>query len=214
MAELYEIRAKFDRDTIVMYQAYSDSIADPAIKYQKFVEPFSFTRMTWIKPSFFWLMHRTNWAQKSKKKEQKRILAVHIKRSCWEKALSLGVLTSPESIHGSGKKWEENFKNAKVHVQWDTERSQKGAPLSYYSIQVGLSRHIITEYVEDWIVKIEDLTSLVHKLNKLRKEGSKHFSKHLPAEKVYPVSKELGKHLMIKGTVTKKSRGRKKPRAD
>lgn len=205
MAELYEIRAKYDRDTIVMYQAYSSAIADPALKNQTFVEPFSFTRMTWIKPSFAWLMHRSNWAKKS---NQKRILAVHIKRSGWEKALSLGVLTSPEkNIHGTRKKWEQDFRKAKVHVQWDTERSQKGTPLPYYSIQVGLSRHIITEYVKDWIVKIEDLTPLVHKLYRLRREGGKNFSKNLPPEKVYPVSKELGRHLKIKG----KEKLRKKP---
>lgn len=212
MAKLYEIRAKYDRNTIVMYQAYSNAIADPAIKNQKFVGPFSFSRMTWIKPSFFWLMHRSNWAQKS---NQTRILAVHIKRSGWEKALALGVLTSPEqAIHGSGEKWEKNFKNAKVHVQWDTERSQKGASLPYYSIQVGLSRHIIIEYVDDWVVKIEDLTPFVHKLNKLRKEGSRKFSKHLPVEKVYPVTKELGRHLKINESemLTKKNSRHKKPR--
>jgi hypothetical protein len=178
-----------------MYQAYTDAIADPAMENQKFVTPFSFTRMTWIKPSFFWLMHRSNWAQKP---QQNRILAVHIKRSGWEKALSLGVLTSPEKhIHGSGEQWDKKFRNAKVHVQWDTERSQKGKPLDHYSIQVGLSRHVITEYVEDWIVKIEDLTPLVHKLHRFRKEGSKNFSRYLPGEKVYPISKKLGKHLKI-----------------
>ncbi|MEJ2609289.1 MAG: DUF4291 domain-containing protein [Candidatus Thiodiazotropha sp.] len=196
MAELYEIRADFNRDTTVMYQAYSDSIADPALKMQRFIAPFSFSRMTWIKPSFFWLMHRSNWG---KKPNQNRILAVHIKRSGWEKALSHGVLTSPEkSIHGSAKKWDEAFKKAKVHVQWDTERNQNGTALTYFSIQVGLSRHIITEFIEDWIVKIEDVTPLVLKLNKLRKEGNKNFIKHLPSESVYPISKELGSHLMIK----------------
>ncbi len=74
---------------------------------------------------------------------------------------------------------------------------------------MGLSRHIITEYVEDWIVKINDLTPLVHKLIKLRKENSKNFSKHLPKEKVYPVSKELGSHLLIKDS-RRKSGVRKK----
>lgn len=212
MAELYEIRANYDRDTIVMYQAYSDAIADPALQNQKFVEPYSFTRMTWIKPSFFWLMHRSNWGHKP---NQNRILAVFIKRSGWEKALSQGVLTSPENhIHGSGEKWEAKFKSAKVHVQWDTERSQKGAPLRHFSIQVGLSRHIIAEYVEDWIVKIDDLTPLVHKLIKLRKENSKNFSKYLPPEKIYPVSKELGAHLMIKesGKSTRRFSGSKQSR--
>ncbi|MCW8877016.1 MAG: DUF4291 domain-containing protein [Kangiellaceae bacterium] len=195
MTDFYQIRANYDSDSIVMYQAYSDVISDPAIQGQKFQPPFSFTRMTWIKPSFFWLMHRSNWGQKT---NQNRILAVYIKRSCWEKALSLGVLTSPENhIHGSGANWEQQFNQAKVHVQWDTERSQKGAALTYFSIQVGLSRHIIQEYVDDWIVKIEDLTSLVRKLNKLRKAGDKNFSKYVPREKYYPLPEGMGEHLMI-----------------
>lgn len=204
MTDLYEIRANYDRDTIVIYQAYSDAIADPAIRDQKFQAPFSFMRMTWIKPSFFWLMHRSNWGQKS---NQTRILAVHIKRSCWERALSLGVLTSPENhIHGSGAKWDQLFNNAKVHVQWDTERSQKGAALMHFSIQVGLSCHIIQEYVDDWVVKIEDITSQVHKLNKLRKAGDKNFAKHLPSERVYPVPESIGGHLMIKGISESKAK--------
>ncbi len=208
MTDLYEIRANYDRDTIVMYQAYSDAIADPAIRDQKFQAPFSFTRMTWIKPSFFWLMHRSNWGQKS---NQNRILAVHIKRAAWEKALSLGVLTSPEKhIHGSGSKWESLFNNAKVHVQWDTERSQKGAPLNHFSIQVGLSRHIITEFVEDWVVKIEDLTTHVQKLNKLRKSGDKNFAKYLPQEKIYPVPQGIGEHLMM--TCSEEEKGKKRRR--
>ncbi len=195
MPALYEIRANYDRDTIVMYQAYADSIADPALRNQKFQTPFSFTRMTWIKPSFLWLMHRSNWGQKV---NQTRVLAVRIKRSGWEKALSLGVLTSPENhIHGSGMAWEEQFNKAIVHVQWDTERSPKGAPLTHFSIQVGLSRHIIGEFVDDWVINIEDMTPLVHKMNKMRKIGDKRFTKHLPPEKVYPVPHELGGHLMI-----------------
>jgi len=195
MAGLYEIRANYDKDTIVMYQAYSDNIADLAIKNQTFVSPFSFTRMTWIKPSFLWLMHRSNWGQKP---NQQRILAVHISREGWEKALSLGILTSPENhIHGSGQKWDELFNAAKVHVQWDTERSVKGTALTYFSIQVGLSRSIIAEFVNDWIVKIEDLTPLVKKLNKFRKQGGKNISKHMPKERVYPISTKMGAHLMI-----------------
>ncbi|QDT98223.1 DUF4291 domain-containing protein [Gimesia aquarii] len=195
MAELYEIRANYDRETIVMYQAYSSQIADPALKQQRFVAPFSFNRMTWIKPSFLWLMHRSNWGKKS---GQNRILAVHIIRTGWEKALSLGVLTSPEkSVYASGAEWEYEFKAAHVHIQWDTERSQRGAALPYFSVQVGLSRHIIREFVDDWIVKIEDLTPLVFKLNQMRKTGGQSLKRHLPAEKQYSVSSELGRRLMI-----------------
>ena len=50
---LRQIRAGFDERTIRVYQAYSDEIAEAALKHGRFVSPpFSLTRMTWIKPSF------------------------------------------------------------------------------------------------------------------------------------------------------------------
>ena len=59
-----EIRADYDRETIVVYQAYRPEIADPAVEAQRFVPPFSFGRMTWIKPSFLWMMERCGRARK------------------------------------------------------------------------------------------------------------------------------------------------------
>ncbi|WP_339736313.1 DUF4291 domain-containing protein [uncultured Gimesia sp.] len=195
MANLYEIRADVDRETIVVYQAYGSQIADAALKAQKFVAPFSFQRMTWIKPSFLWLMHRSNWGQKS---GQTRILAVRIRRAGWENALSLGVLTSPEKqVYASGKQWKQEFNKAPVHIQWDTERSSRGAALPCFSIQVGLSRHIIREFVDEWIVGIEDLTPVVRKLNAIRKGSSKSLKRSLPPEKVYPMPAEWGRKLLI-----------------
>ncbi|QDT42192.1 hypothetical protein Pan241w_22730 [Gimesia alba] len=195
MTSLYEIRADYDRETIVVYQAYSSQIADAALKAQKFVAPFSFQRMTWIKPSFLWLIHRSNWGQKP---GQTRILGVRIRRDGWEKALSLGVLTSPEKqVYASRKVWEQEFNKAPVHIQWDTERSPRGAALPCFSIQVGLSRHIIREFVDEWIVSIEDLTPVVRKLNAIRKGSSKSLKRFLPPEKVYPVSAEWGRKLLI-----------------
>ena len=86
----YEIRADYDKDTIVVYQAYNKQIAEKAIKNKQFSEPFSFNRMTWIKPSFLWMMERCGYGQKS---GQEYILAIRIKRSAWEYALSQAVLT-------------------------------------------------------------------------------------------------------------------------
>jgi hypothetical protein len=62
MAPQHEVRASYDSTTIVVYQAYSPAIADAALRAGRFVPPFSFNRMTWIKPSFLWLMHRSKWA--------------------------------------------------------------------------------------------------------------------------------------------------------
>lgn len=196
MVNPYEIRACYDRDTIVVYQAYPASIADAALEAQRFVPLFSFHRMTWIKPSFLWLMHRSNWGHKS---GQQHTLAVRITRGGWEKALSLAVLTSPEpTVFRSPQEWQEQFRQAKVHVQWDPERSVRGASLPYSSIQVGLSRHVIREYVEQWVVGIEDCTPLATKIYKLLQSGDSGKARRLlPWEKVYTVSPEVGRRLLI-----------------
>ena len=191
MPDLYEIRATYDRETITVYQAYSHAIADAAIEAQTFVAPFSFQRMTWIKPSFLWLMERSNWGQKP---GQERILAVKIKRTGWDEALSLGVLTHPEpTLWPNPDDWRIAFDAAKVHLQWDPERSLRGAALPYFSIQVGLSRQIIQRYTDDWIVSIEDKTPLVRKLHKLIQTGHADTAKKLlPVERVYETTASLG----------------------
>jgi hypothetical protein len=196
MPQEREIRADFDRETIVVYQAYSPAIADAALEAQRFVPPFSFHRMTWIKPSFLWLMHRSNWGQKS---GQECILAVRITRAGWDKALSLAVLTSCEpAVFRSPQDWQEQFRHAHVHLQWDPERSLRGASLPYSSIQIGLSRHIIHEYAEDWITGIEDFTPRVRKIYELLQRGHADRAKRqLPPERVYPVGAEVARRLLM-----------------
>lgn len=54
------IYAVFDDKTIRVYQAYNNEIADEALKLGKFGSKFSLTRMTWIKPSFLWMMYCLN----------------------------------------------------------------------------------------------------------------------------------------------------------
>lgn len=191
-----EIRADFDRETIVVYQAYSPAIADAALDAQRFVPPFSFHRMTWIKPSLLWLMHRSNWGQKS---GQERTLAVRITRAGWDKALSLAVPTAfVPGLFASPDQWAERFAGAWVHLQWDPERSLRGAGLPYSSIQVGLSRHVIREYAEEWIVNIEDFTPRVRKISHFLQCGQADKAKRqLPPERVYPLSDEIARRLLI-----------------
>jgi len=154
--------------------------------------------MTWMKPPFLWLMHRSHWGRKAR---QERGLAVRVTRSGWEKALSLAVLTSFEpSAFRSPEEWREQVQKALVHLQWDPERSLRGAGLPYYSIQVGLSRHIIREYVEEWITGMEDFTPRVRKIYDLLRRGQADKAKRqLPPERVYPVSVEIARRLLIEG---------------
>ena len=194
MTTTCEIRADYDTGTITVYQAYPSPIADGALRRGTFVAPFSFGRMTWIKPSFLWLMERSNWGQKS---GQERILAVRITRAGWEEALRQAVLTHPEpGVYRDPDDWRRQFDAAPVHVQWDPERSLRGESLSHKSIQVGLSRHVIHTFVEDWITDIKDLTPLVRKLHQLIRTGQAGKAKALlPKERVYPVDLAIGKRL-------------------
>jgi hypothetical protein len=189
-----EIRADFNQDTIVVYQAFNHAIADAALTVGNFTDPFSFSRMTWIKPSFLWLMERSNWAKKA---NQERILAVHITRIGWETALSQAVLTHPETkLYPNPDQWRTDFVAAKVIVQWDPERSLRGVSLPHRAIQVGISRHLIETYVSDWVVKIEDKTPLVKKIDALVRAGNAGKAKDfLPKERVYPTPKEIAQRL-------------------
>ena len=51
------ILAHFDDETLVIYQAYRPTIGNYAIKHGELGGPdFSFSRMSWIKPNFLWMM--------------------------------------------------------------------------------------------------------------------------------------------------------------
>ena len=194
MTPYRQIRAHYDRNSIVVYQAYNQKIAEATIRAGRFTSPFSWGRMTWIKPSFLWLMARSNWASKS---GQERILAVRIKREGWEKALALGVLTSYEATaHQHSSKWQSSFAKAVVHVQWDPERTIHGKKLEHRSIQVGLSREVIRQYTDEWVVEILDFTNQARKIRSLYLAGNHRRAKsHLPPERVYPVPKQLIRQL-------------------
>ena len=191
------IRARFDRSTLTVYQAYSAPIADAALASGRFTAPsFSFQRMTWIKPSFLWLMARSNWGRRS---GQERILAVRIRRDGWEEALSEGVLTAfTPGVHASVPDWDQQFQQARVHVQWDPERSLHGENLPEDSIQVGISRHLIQTFVDHWIVSVEDLTPLAARIRDLRDRGRTAEARRLlPPEAPYPTPPDLARRLDI-----------------
>ena len=192
------IRADFDARTIVVYQAYNDQIADAALKANRFVPPFSLARMSWIKPSFLWLMHRSNWGQKA---NQNRILQVRISRAGWDEALAKGVLTSFEPrAHGDFASWRQAFESAEIHVQWDPERTLRGADANCNSIQVGISRALIEKFVSEWTLSIQDFTPLVRRIHALLQAGQAERARRLlPSERQYAVPAEVARRLSMSG---------------
>ncbi|GAB3209255.1 DUF4291 domain-containing protein [Marinactinospora thermotolerans] len=162
--------------------------SDAALRAGRFVAPFSFHRMTWIKPSFTWLMHRGNWGRKP---GQERVLAVRMTRDGWEEALSRAVLTTADP---------SAVAQAPVHVQWDPERSPRGAALNHYSIQVGIGRHLIRAFADDWTVGLTDLTPQVRRAaSSIRTGHAARFRRLLPPERVYPLPPDLAGRLLPGG---------------
>lgn len=186
MEYVKEVFAQYDSQCIRIYQAYNPIIAKEAVKLQTFGENFNINRMTWIKPSFLWLMYRSNWGTK---KNQECILAIDVYQSEFNELLKKAVLTSPDSASYSGVQWEKAFDETTVYCQWDPDRTINGKAINRAAIQIGLKGSTLRDFLDSGICRIEDLTSVVRKWNEQRKNGKLN-SKNLPIEKIYPIKDE------------------------
>ena len=114
-----QVRAGYDDETITVYQAYSPSIARPAAANGRFGGGFKRERMTWIKPSFRWMMYRCGWAEKP---GQEHVLAVRITREGFEWALEHSAFAHYDAkFHADRESWRASL-TAPVRIQWDPER--------------------------------------------------------------------------------------------
>lgn len=185
-----EVRARFDEETITVYQAYPARIAEPALKAGTFVDPFKRARMTWIKPSFLWMMYRCGWGEKA---DQERILAIDITREGFEWALSHSCLSHfDRNRFATQEEWRTAVQSSPVRVQWDPERDLSLNPLPNRAIQIGLSGPAVDLYVDEWIGGITDVTPLAHEIHAAVRSGDLNAATALlPAERVYPLPGEL-----------------------
>lgn len=191
---LRQIRAVYDERTVRVYQAYSKIIADSAIANGTFKSPpFKMERMTWIKPSFLWMMYRSGWGQKDK--EQCRILAIDISISGFEWALKNSCL-SHKPDHMSELQWQKLKSETPVRIQWDPERDLHLNPLNHRAIQIGLSNEAVFYYTQDWIKKITDITHDALSIKLLIDSGDLDEAKRLlPLESYYSLSKDISDHI-------------------
>ncbi len=184
------IRAVYDDNTINVYQAYRKEIAISAIKAQKFVPPFKMERMTWIKPSFLWMMYRSGWATKE---GQEHVLAIKITREGWEWALRNSCLSNfIKEVHKSHDNWKDILQKAPVRIQWDPEKDIFLNNLDYRSIQVGLTGIAVERYVNEWIVGVEDISEKCLKIHSLVLDKKTEEAKNLlPPENIYFVPNDI-----------------------
>ncbi|WP_432114566.1 DUF4291 domain-containing protein [Streptomyces sp. S1] len=186
----YRIRALHTDRTVTVYQAYRPGIGLPAAREGRFPAVWKRERMTWIKPSFLWMMYRSGWGAKE---GQETVLAVEITREGFEWALRNACLSHyVRGFHPDRDAWKRELKRSPARVQWDPERDPRLAPLPYRSLQLGLAGEASRRYADEWTVSITDVTPLAHRVHALVRSGDVDGARALlPREKPYPEQEGL-----------------------
>lgn len=178
------ILATYDETTIKIYQAYNNKIADEALRLGRFGDSFKIDRMTWIKPSFLWMMYRSEWGTKI---DQERILAIDITREGFDNIISNAVLsTYNEKVYCTHNEWKDKLRGSLVRCQWDPDRDIYGNAIDRRAIQLGIKGLMANMYVDKWINSITDITENVKKLRELKDNKTLDIGL-LPNEKEYYV---------------------------
>src|SRR5580693_3487314 len=115
------ILAQFTGDTVVVYQAFAPRIGLFAARHGRFGGDFSFTRMSWIKPGFLWMMYRSGWGTKV---DQEVTLAIWLHRHAFDNILSKAVHSHfvPEA-YNSHEEWKQAVAESEVRLQWDPDHT-------------------------------------------------------------------------------------------
>ncbi|MFB0620449.1 DUF4291 domain-containing protein [Streptomyces sp. AGS-58] len=186
----FRIRARHTESTVVVYQAYRSGIGRPAARTGSFPATWKRDRMTWIKPSFLWMMYRCGWGTKE---GQETVLAVEVRREGFEWALRHACLSHyAPALHPDRAAWKRELARSPARVQWDPERDLHHNPLPYRSLQLGLGGEAAARYADEWIVGIQDVTPLAAEIRGLVRAGEEErASRLLPGERPFPVADEV-----------------------
>ncbi|MFF4168634.1 DUF4291 domain-containing protein [Streptomyces sp. NPDC001744] len=190
------VRAVHTARTVTVHQAYPPAIGLPTAREGRFPALWKRDRMTWIKPSFLWMMYRSGWGTKE---GQETVLAVEITREGFEWALRNACLSHHDrGLHPDRDAWRRELRSAPARVQWDPERDLRLRPLPYRSLQLGLSGEAVRRYADEWTVSVTDVTPLAHRVHALVRAGDLDGARALlPREEPYPEPEGLLDHLRV-----------------
>lgn len=157
---------EWDAEGVFVYQAFRDEIADYALLHQRFGGPcFKTTRMTWIKPSFGWVLYRSGYGHKPGQHRVLKIKLPHgrlasILAQCRFVDTNKATKGEAEGAHGGSN----------GRVQWDPERDMMSADgrepremLRKRAIQIGL-RGRLSDFYTSSTISIQDVTELAHRV--------------------------------------------------
>lgn len=153
------ILAHHDDATIVVYQAYRPSIARWALSNGALGGPeLSFSRMSWIKPNFLWMMFRSGWGTKE---NQESILGLRVQRSFFDELVRVAVGSSEGDDDGDGEAWRAALRTSEVRRQWDPDHDPFGHRVERRAIQLGLRGTMFARLAGPALVEVIDMTPIV-----------------------------------------------------
>lgn len=154
------ILAHADDSSVVVYQAYRPSIAAFAMAHGVFGgAEFSFSRMSWIKPNFLWMMYRSGWATSP---GQETVLGLRISRRFFERILLTAVASSHAGdSQDSHLQWRDQLASSEVRLQWDPDHDPTGGKLERRAIQLGLRGETLRAYATSELQEVIDMTPLI-----------------------------------------------------
>lgn len=184
-------------EQIIVYQAYNNSIADFAIENQYFGgNSYSYSRMSWIKPNFLWMMYRCGWAQKE---NQERVLGIWIRKTDFDFILQESVFSSyQENIYETHENWKNELAIKPVRLQWDPDHDIYGNKQDRKAIQLGIKGDLLEKFGKEMISEIVDLTEFVKEQKKTIDSGELD-NLQVPKEWIYePKSEEIKLQIGLK----------------
>lgn len=185
------------KEQIIVYQAYNNVIANYAIENQCFGgNAYSYSRMSWIKPNFLWMMYRCGWAQKE---NQERVLGIWINKTDFDLILQESVFSSyQDSIYLTHEIWKRELAIKPVRLQWDPDHDIYGVKQERKAIQLGIKGDLLEKFGKEMISEIIDLTEFV-KQQKIIIDSGELGNLQVPREWVYePKSEEIKVQIGLK----------------
>ena len=89
------------------------------------------------------MMYRSGWASK---KDQTKVLTIHITRTGFEEILSNAAISGPGT----------------VRLQWDPDHTPNGNKIpDRRAIQLGIKGEMLEKFSKEFIIKIDDITDFV-----------------------------------------------------
>jgi hypothetical protein len=163
------ILAHYDADAVIVYQAYRSSIGRYAAEHGAFGGDFSYSRMSWVKPNFLWMMYRSGWGTKE---GQEVTLALRLRREFFDALLGQAVPSSWDRDQlATEEEWTRAVGRSAVRLQWDPDHHPSGGKLERRAIQLGLRGEVLEAFGRRELVKVMDVSEFVAEQRSLLSSG-------------------------------------------